>query len=85
MDEQKMYDQLTAEHVKLLGQREKEKLAMHKEKINLEKESRDRQLNEERRKKRNEEKQNHKAEVDLVERLQNEMEAERNLQQQKRD
>jgi len=51
----------------------------------LEKESRDRQLNEERRKKRTEDKQNHKAELDLVERLKNEMEAERNLQQQKRD
>ena len=69
MDEQRMYDQLTHEHVKLLGQREKEKHAMQKEKINLEKESRDRQLNEEKRKKRNDEKQNHKAEVDLVERL----------------
>jgi hypothetical protein len=42
---------------------------MQKEKINLEKESRYRQLNEEKRKKRNDEKQNHKAEVDLVERL----------------
>lgn len=51
----------------------------------MEKESRDRQLNEERRKKRTEDKQNHKAELDLVERLKNEMEAERNLQQQKRD
>ena len=42
---------------------------MQKAKINLEKESRYRQLNEEKRKKRNDEKQSFKAEVDLVERL----------------
>ena len=50
-----------------------------------EKESRDRQLNEEKRKKRTEERMAFKQEVEMVDRLKAEMEAERHLQAQKRD
>ena len=42
-----MYEALQDEHVKLLGLREQEKLAAQREKVNQEKESRDRQLREE--------------------------------------
>ena len=49
-----------------------------------EKESRDRQLNDEKKRKRREDKQVFQAEVDLVNRLKEEMEMERALQQEKR-
>ena len=49
-----------------------------------EKESRDRQLNDEKKRKRREDKQVFQAEVDLVNRLKDEMEIERQLQQEKR-
>lgn len=39
-----MYEKIQEEHVKLLGEREVEKAAAQKEKIRLEKESRDKQL-----------------------------------------
>ena len=54
------------------------------EKIQQEKESRDRQLREEKMRKRNEDKEAFRAEVDLVNRLKEEMEMERQLQQEKR-
>lgn len=43
-NERRMYEALQDEHVKLLGQREQEKLQQQREKITQEKESRDRQL-----------------------------------------
>ena len=51
-----MYDRLMTEHVKLLGQREVEKKRQQQEKIMAEKDSRDRQLHEEKRKKKAEDK-----------------------------
>lgn len=55
-----------------------------REKIAQEKESRDRQLKEEKQRKRREDKEAFQAEVDLVNRLKDEMEMERQLQQEKR-
>ena len=49
-----------------------------------EKESRDKQLREEKARKRNEQKELFRAEVDLVNRLKDEMEAERKIQEEKR-
>ena len=64
-----MYEQMQEEHVKLLGEREMEKERAHKEKIRLEKESRDRQLNDEKMRRKREKKQEFAAECELVERL----------------
>lgn len=75
-----MYETLQEEHVKLLGQREQEKLAAQREKIQQEKESRDRQLREEKTRKRNDDKDAFRQEVELVNRLKEEMEMERQLQ-----
>ncbi len=63
--------------MKLLGMREQERKELQRIKTQQQKESRDRQLMEEKRKKRVDEKNAFKAEVDLVERLKAEMEAER--------
>jgi hypothetical protein len=57
--------------------REQERKELQRIKTQQQKESRDRQLMEEKRKKRVDEKNAFKAEVDLVERLKAEMEAER--------
>lgn len=84
-EEENVYVQLQQEHVKLLGMRETEKRDMARIKTQQEKESRDRQLMEEKRKRRVDEKSAFKAEVDLVDRLKKEMEAERYLQAEKRD
>jgi len=84
-EEEKVYHELTAEHVKLLGMREQEKREMARIKTQQEKESRDRQLMEEKRKRRQEEKANFRAELELVDRLKKEMEAERSLQNEKRE
>lgn len=73
------------EHVKLLGMREQEKRDLARIKTQQEKESRDRQLMEEKRKRRIDEKNAFRAEVDLVDRLKKEMEAERQLQAEKRE
>ena len=75
-EEDDIYTKLQEEHVKLLAMRELEK---------KDKESRDRQLQEEKRKRRADEKNAFRAEVELVERLQKEMEAERQLQAEKRE
>lgn len=75
-----MYVKIQEEHVKLLGMREKEKIEMQKLKIQQQKEQRDRQLAEEKKKRKVDEKNSFKQEVELVERLQKEMEAERILQ-----
>lgn len=83
-DEKKVYEHLMVEHVKLLGQREAEKAQQVKQKIEVEKASRDKQLKEEKQRKRVEEKQNFAAECELVNRLKEEMEAERRLQDDKR-
>lgn len=72
-----MYEQLQDEHLKLLEEREKEKQEELKRKIMLEKNSRDIQLHEEKHRKRVEEKDQFKQEVELVKRLQSEMEQER--------
>ena len=74
-----MYVKIQEEHVKLLGMREKEKIEMQKLKIQQQKEQRDRQLAEEKKKRKIDEKNSFKQEVELVERLQKEMEAERIL------
>jgi len=84
-NEEEVYYKLQQEHVKLLGMREQEKRDLARIKTQQEKESRDRQLNEEKRKRRYDEKNNFRAEVELVDRLKNEMEAERSLQQEKRE
>jgi len=76
-DEQKekaMYEKLQEEHVKLLGQREAEKLNQQRQKILQEKESRDRQLKDDKRRRRAEDKDQYRQEIELVARLQNEME-----------
>ena len=54
--EARMYETLQNEHIKLLGQREQEKLAEQRNKIEAEKASRDRQLREEKLRKRKDEK-----------------------------
>jgi hypothetical protein len=79
-----MYEKLQEEHVKLLGQREVEKAAAQKEKIRLEKESRDKQLYDEKTRHKQEQRQESAAEKELVKRLQNEMEAERRQMEAKR-
>jgi Fe-S cluster biosynthesis and repair protein YggX len=84
-EEEDVYVKLQQEHVKLLGMRETEKRDMARIKTQQEKESRDRQLMEEKRKRRVDEKTAFKAEIDLVDRLKKEMEAERYLQAEKRD
>ena len=78
-DEKKMYEALMVEHVKLLGQREAEKHDAQMKKILAEKESRDKQLREEKARKRAEQKELFRAEVELVNRLKDEMEAERRI------
>lgn len=72
-----MYESLQEQHVKLLENREFEKAKEIKKKIMLEKESRDKQLIEEKTRKKVEDKDNFKQEVQLVKRLQSEMDQER--------
>tara|TARA_B110000503_G_scaffold68780_1_gene107402 strand:+ start:135 stop:377 length:243 start_codon:yes stop_codon:yes gene_type:complete len=79
-----MYDSLAEEHGKLLDQREKEKTELMKAKIQTDKESRDMQLREEKRRKRNEEKDTMNQEQEYISRLKNEMEAEKQMQAEKR-
>ena len=52
MDEDKMYEQLQKQHGQLLENREKEKYVEMRRKINMEKESRDRQMKEEQHRKK---------------------------------
>ncbi len=68
-----MYENLQDQHVRLLEQREIDKMNEIKRKVMMEKESRDKQLVEEKTRKKCEEKEQHKAEVELVRRLQGEM------------
>lgn len=79
-----MYDQLQAEHGKLLDQREKEKNDLHNAKIQNDKDARDQQLREERRRRRQEDKDQLNQEQDYINRLRGEMEAEKQMQQEKR-
>jgi hypothetical protein len=81
VDERRMYENLQDQHVKLLDEKEVEKTAEQKKRIMMEKTSRDRQMQEEKVRRKVEEKQTYKQEVALVSRLQDEMEAERQLQQ----
>ena len=68
-EEDDIYTKLQEEHVKLLAMRELEKKDLARIKTQQEKESRDRQLQEEKRKRRTDEKNAFRAEVELVERL----------------
>ena len=79
-----MYENLQDQHVRLLEEKEIEKAAALKVRIMQEKVSRDKQLVDEKQKKRYDQKQQHGQEVALVKRLQEEMDAERRLQQEKR-
>jgi hypothetical protein len=79
-----MYENLQDQHVRLLEEKEIEKAAALKARIMQEKVSRDKQLVDEKQKRRHEQKQQHGQEVALVKRLQEEMDAERRLQQEKR-
>lgn len=79
-----MYENLQDQHVRLLEEKEIEKAAALKARIMQEKVSRDKQLVDEKQKKRYDQKQQHGQEVALVKRLQEEMDAERRLQQEKR-
>lgn len=79
-----MYDQLQAEHGKLLDQREREKNDLHNAKIQSDKNARDQQLKEERRRRRQEDKDQLNQEQDYIYRLRNEMESEKSMQMEKR-
>lgn len=79
-----MYENLQDQHVRLLEEKEIEKAAELKARIMQEKVSRDKQLVDEKQKRRYDQKQQHGQEVALVKRLQEEMDAERRLQQEKR-
>ena len=79
-----MYDALQQEHGKLLDQREKEKAELMRAKIQTDKESRDMQLREEKRRKKNEEKDQMNQEHEYIQRLKSEMEAEKQMQAEKR-
>ena len=79
-----MYENLQDQHVKLLEEKEVEKAAALKARIMQEKLSRDKQLLDEKARRRQEQKTQHNQEVALVKRLQEEMDAERRLQQEKR-
>jgi hypothetical protein len=70
---------MQSEHVKLLGRREQEKLDAYKTKVAAEKESRDRQLKIEKQRKRATDKADFKQEMELVDRLQNEMVKEKEM------
>jgi hypothetical protein len=70
---------MQSEHVKLLGRREQEKLDAYKIKVAAEKESRDRQLKIEKQRKRATDKADFKQEMELVDRLQNEMVKEKEM------
>ena len=83
-EEGAMYERLQQDHIRLLGEREQEKVNAQREKIQQEKDSRDRQLREEKLRKRAEDKEAFRAEVELVNRLKEEMEMERSLQSEKR-
>ena len=84
VDEKRMYENLMMEHVKYLGHRESERNQAQLRKIMAEKESRDKQLREEKARKRTEQKDLFRSEVELVNRLKSEMEAERKIQEEKR-
>ena len=83
-DENRLYDEMAAEHYKLLEEREKQKSDQVRQKIMNDKMSRDLQLQDERRRKRQEDKTTMQQELDNINRLQAEMEAERQMQMQKR-
>jgi hypothetical protein len=80
VEERRLYENLQEQHVKLLEEKEVEKAAELKNRIIQEKLSRDKQLLEEKVKRKVEQKETYKAEVAFVNRLQDEMEAERRLQ-----
>lgn len=66
--------------MKLLEEKEQEKMSDMKKRIMQEKLQRDKQLQEEKMRRKVEERETYKQEVALVKRLQDEMEAERKLQ-----
>ena len=80
VEERRLYENLQDQHVKLLEEKEVEKAVEHKNRIVQEKLSRDKQLQDEKVRRKVEQKQTYKQEVAFVNRLQDEMEAERRLQ-----
>ena len=72
------------EHGKLLEQREKEKAQANMDKIISDKQSRDLQMRDEKKRKKMEEKENMASEQEYIRRLQQEMDAERSIQMEKR-
>ena len=72
--EDRMYENLQDQHLRLLEQREREKMDEIRRKIDAEKNSRDKQLKEEKHRKRHEEKEQAHQEAEMVARLKSEME-----------
>lgn len=68
-DENRLYDEMAAEHYKLLEEREKQKNRKAMEKIMNDKQSRDLQLQDERRRRKLEDKTNMRSELDNIQRL----------------
>lgn len=76
---------MQSEHLKLLGEKELQKQREYEAKVQVEKESRDRQLKLEKQRKRIQDKKDYNQEIELVERLKKEMEAERQMLNDKRE
>ena len=66
VEERRMYENLQEEHVKLLEEKETEKAAEIRRRIQNEKQSRDKQLQEEKIRRKVEQKETYKHEVTLV-------------------
>ncbi len=77
VDEDRMYEGLQKQHISLLERREMEKNEEMRRKILQEKMSRDKQLKEEKKRRKRENKEQFESEVEMVKRLQSEMEQER--------
>ena len=69
-DESRLYDEMAEEHQKLLEEREMQKAKQIRDKIMNDKQSRDLQLQDERRRKRREDKEQLAQELDNINRLQ---------------
>jgi Ran GTPase-activating protein (RanGAP) involved in mRNA processing and transport len=82
--EDRVYDEMYEEHGKLLEQREKDKAKANMDKIICDKQSRDLQMRDEKKRKKMEEKENMASEQEYIRRLQQEMDAERSIQMEKR-
>jgi len=76
---------MQGEHLKLLGEKEMQKQREYEAKVQVEKESRDRQLKLEKQRKRAQDKKDYHQELELVDRLKKEMDAERQMLNDKRE